>query len=116
VRFSHELCEIVRFSHNLRERDGDQGREKRGKIKRGSEPVRKARRSFHAPSKNFSYVERLGRFGGQGLRRHGEAPAEREFFDDNLLVRIHSIIEIISVDRPCAMDVRIPFFTSTFLG
>ena len=30
-------------------------------------------------------------------------PAEREFFIDNLLVRIHLIIEMISVDQPCAM-------------
>ena len=31
--------------------------------------------------------------------------AEREFFIDNLLVRIHLILEIILVDRPCAMGV-----------
>ena len=30
---------------------------------------------------------------------------EREFFIDNLLDRIHVIIEIILVDRPCAMGV-----------
>ena len=30
---------------------------------------------------------------------------EREFFFVNLLVRIHSIIEMILVDRPCAMGV-----------
>ena len=30
---------------------------------------------------------------------------EREFFIDNLLVRIHLIIEMILVDRPCAMGV-----------
>ena len=30
---------------------------------------------------------------------------KKEFFVDNLLVRIHLIIEIISVDRPCAMGV-----------
>ena len=29
---------------------------------------------------------------------------EREFFIDTLLVRIHLIIEMILVDRPCAMD------------
>ena len=28
---------------------------------------------------------------------------EREFFIDNLMVRIHSIIKIILVTRPCAM-------------
>ena len=32
-------------------------------------------------------------------------PREREFFIDNLLVRIHFIIEMILVDRPCAMGV-----------
>ena len=30
-------------------------------------------------------------------------PQERKFFIDNLLVRIHMIIETILVDRPCAM-------------
>ena len=30
---------------------------------------------------------------------------EREFFIDNLLVRIHLIIEIIVVDWPCAIGV-----------
>ena len=35
---------------------------------------------------------------GSGLR-------EREFFIDNLLVRIHFIIVMISADRPCAMGV-----------
>ena len=28
---------------------------------------------------------------------------KREFFVDNILVRIHLIIEMILVDRPCAM-------------
>ena len=32
-------------------------------------------------------------------------PTEREFFMDNLLVRIHLIMEMILVDRPCAMGV-----------
>ena len=34
---------------------------------------------------------------------------EREFFIDNLLVQIHLIVEMILVDRPCAMGVLIPF-------
>ena len=34
-------------------------------------------------------------------------PKEREFFIDNLLVRIHLIIQMSLVDRPCAMGVRI---------
>jgi len=32
---------------------------------------------------------------------------EREFFVDNLLVRIHLIIETVLVDRPCTMGVLI---------
>jgi len=32
-------------------------------------------------------------------------PLEREFFIDNLLVQMHLIIEMILVDRPCAMGV-----------
>jgi len=32
-------------------------------------------------------------------------PSEREFFIDNLLVRIHLIIEMVLVDRPFAMGV-----------
>ena len=31
--------------------------------------------------------------------------AERDFFINNLLVRMHLIIEMILVDRPCAMEV-----------
>jgi len=31
--------------------------------------------------------------------------AKREFFIDNLLVRIHVIIEMILLERPCAMGV-----------
>jgi len=30
---------------------------------------------------------------------------QREFFIDNLLVRIHLIMEMVLVDRPCAMGV-----------
>ena len=32
-------------------------------------------------------------------------PREREIFIDNLLVRVHLIIEMILVDRPCASGV-----------
>jgi len=35
----------------------------------------------------------------------GESNPEREFFIDNLLVRIHLIIETILMDWPCAMEV-----------
>jgi len=35
----------------------------------------------------------------------GNQSREREFFIDNLLVRIHLIIEMILVDRSCAMGV-----------
>jgi hypothetical protein len=38
------------------------------------------------------------------IRTHQQF-GERELFVDNLLVRIHSIIEMILVDRPCAMGV-----------
>ena len=34
---------------------------------------------------------------------------ERDFFIDNLLVRIHLIIEMILADRSCAMGACIPF-------
>ena len=45
-------------------------------------------------------------FKGGGCNLHLEprsAPREREFFIDNLLVRVHLIIEMILVDQPCAM-------------
>ena len=38
---------------------------------------------------------------------------EKQFFIDNLLVRIHSIIEMILVDRPCAIGFPV---RSTFRG
>ena len=49
-------------------------------------------------------------FGGRHLqstfgRSRAYAHRDREFFIDNLLVRIHLIIEMILVDRPCAMGV-----------
>ena len=50
----------------------------------------------------------LGRFGTQVVFADFDGPPprpEREFFIDNLLVRIHFIIEMILVDRPCAMGV-----------
>ena len=34
-----------------------------------------------------------------------QVEAEREFFIDNLLVRIHFIIKMILIDRPCAIGV-----------
>jgi len=42
-----------------------------------------------------------------GISQVGKS-AEREFFIDNLLARIYFIIEMIIVDRPCAMGVSIP--------
>ena len=41
------------------------------------------------------------------LSPHATIPStlEREIFIDNLLVRVHLIIEIILVDRPCATGV-----------
>ena len=46
-----------------------------------------------------------------GGQREGPAPVhiERQFFIDNLLVPILLIIEMILVDRPCVMGVRISF-------
>jgi len=38
-------------------------------------------------------------------QRRGNSLGEREFFIDNLLIRIHSIIVMLLVDRPCAMGV-----------
>ena len=35
----------------------------------------------------------------------GNPYREKEFFIDNLLVRIHLIIEMVLVDRPCAIGV-----------
>ena len=34
-----------------------------------------------------------------------QASRKRDFFIDDLLVRIHFIIEMVSVDRPCAMRI-----------
>ena len=34
-----------------------------------------------------------------------DLPSEKEFFIDRLLAQIHSIIEMILADRPCAMGV-----------
>jgi hypothetical protein len=42
---------------------------------------------------------------GLFLGAAGKPPTERDFFVDNLLVRIHLIIEVILVVRPCAMEV-----------
>jgi len=39
----------------------------------------------------------------------GVCPREREYCIDNLLVRIHLIIEMILVDRPCAWEFEFPF-------
>ena len=40
----------------------------------------------------------------------GSGERERDFFIDNLPVRIHFIIEMVLVDRPRAIGVRIPLF------
>ena len=42
-------------------------------------------------------------------------PEEREFFIDNLLVRIHLIIDMVLVDRPDAMGVWILFFSEPYI-
>ena len=43
--------------------------------------------------------------GSRGASPALAPPGEREFFIDNLLIRIHLIIEMILVDRPCAMGI-----------
>ena len=47
------------------------------------------------------------RYGGDDVDQ--VCPPEKDFFIDNLLVQIHLIIEMILVDRPCAMGVWIFF-------
>ena len=42
---------------------------------------------------------------GRTARWEGGRGAFAEFFIDNLMVRIHIIIEMILVDRPCAMGI-----------
>ena len=44
---------------------------------------------------------------GFGVRvQEARTVLEREFFIDNLLVRIHLIIETSLVDRPCAIELE----------
>jgi len=38
-----------------------------------------------------------------------QMPPMSEFFIENLLIRIHYIIEMVLADRLCAMGVRVPF-------
>jgi hypothetical protein len=42
---------------------------------------------------------------GPDTENDGAGTGKRDFFVDALLVRIHSIIEMILVDRPCAMEI-----------
>jgi len=52
-------------------------------------------------------IQKKKKDGGRaGARTLGKGCREREFFIDNLMVRIHLILERILVDRPCAMGVR----------
>ena len=64
----------------------------------------------HAPPRNLPLPRARPRAGlrspcSRPARRPGYPPEERDFFIHNLLVRIHLIIEMILVDRPCAMGV-----------
>jgi len=70
------------------------------------------RRDDDAPPVRRERAERQrgGGLVGRGGRlwqppRQRGTPVEREFFIDNLLGRIHLIIEMILVNRPCAMGV-----------
>ena len=55
---------------------------------------------------HFSSFEVLdGRRVGSLFSIVSEGAEQREFFIDNLLVQIHLIIEMILVDRPCAIEV-----------
>ena len=69
-----------------REREREGAREKRERARERSE----------------SEKEKSGPLVGSGT---GACLAEGEFLIDNLLVRIHSIILMILVDRPCALGV-----------
>jgi len=53
----------------------------------------------------LSLCSARGRPRGVRLLMSESGDREREFFIDNLLVRIHLIVEIILVDRPCATGV-----------
>ena len=50
----------------------------------------------------------MGKISGSITDQVLASTREREFFIDNLLVRIHSIIGMILEDWPCAMAVVIP--------
>jgi len=71
-------------------------------IKKKRSTVTKGRGEQREPLPVVEAVERAGQ-----TRDHGHL--QREFFIDNLLIRIHFIIEMILVDRPCAMGVWIHF-------
>ena len=62
-----------------------------------------------APRKNIHRIPHPNPERGGGGRAEGprtvQAQTKREIFIDNLWVRIHLIIEMIQVDRPCSMRV-----------
>ena len=70
--------------------------------KLGTNELVKAR--FGPRLETFSVQKSLNGFEMFPLRAEN-AGAGREFFIDNPLVRIHLIIEMILVDRPCAVGV-----------
>ena len=52
---------------------------------------------------NTVFVKYAPCFDHRGESPHSCVERERELFVENLLVRLHSIMEMILVDRPCAM-------------
>ena len=59
-----------------------------------------------APYQAAEFYQKAGQH-QRALKLYLKVP-EREFFIDNLMVRIHSIIVMILEDRPCPMGVSIP--------
>jgi len=55
------------------------------------------------------------RLWSRSRRPHSPTTGKREFFTDNLLVRMLFIIEVILVDRPCAMGVSTPLSKQPYI-
>ena len=57
---------------------------------------------------------RVSRCRGKG--RQTAELGQRKIFVDNLLVRVHWIIEMIVVERPCAMEFEFPISVALYLA